>query len=136
MARRSPRSRASIRCRSSCILIKNNHITAAGGVGPAIAAARVGAPHGLKIEIECGTQSEVNEALVAGADILLLDNMSPDEIAHAVGRIAGRAIVEASGGINLDNVRAVAEAGVDIISVGALTHSAPAVDLHMTLFLT
>jgi nicotinate-nucleotide pyrophosphorylase (carboxylating) len=118
------------------ILIKNNHVTAAGGVGPAVAAARVGAPHGLKIEVECATQSDVNEALVAGADIILLDNMSVEQITRAVSRISGRAIVEASGGITLDNVRAVAEAGVDIISIGALTHSAPAVDLHMTLLLT
>jgi nicotinate-nucleotide pyrophosphorylase (carboxylating) len=73
--------------------------------------------------------------LNAGAEIILLDNMSVDEIAQAVRRIARRAVVEASGGIDLDTVRAVAETGVDIISVGALTHSAPAVDLHMTLSL-
>jgi len=118
------------------ILVKNNHITAAGGVAAAVAAARAGAPHGLKVEVECATLSEVTEALAAGAEIILLDNMAVDELADAVRRIAGRAVVEASGGINLDNVRAVAETGVDIISIGALTHSAPAVDLHMTLFLT
>jgi nicotinate-nucleotide pyrophosphorylase (carboxylating) len=117
------------------ILIKNNHITAAGGVGPAVAAARVGAPHGLKVEVECTTISEVKEALAAGAEIILLDNMMPPEIIEAVRRINGRAVVEASGGINLDNIGAVAETGVDIISIGLLTHSAPAVDLHMTLFL-
>lgn len=117
------------------ILIKNNHITAAGGIGAAVAAARVGAPHGLKIEVECTTLGEVNEALAAGAEILLLDNMAVETIADAVRRIGGRAVAEASGGIDLDNVRSVAEAGVDIISVGALTHSAPAVDIHMTLFL-
>jgi nicotinate-nucleotide pyrophosphorylase (carboxylating) len=117
------------------ILIKNNHITAAGGIGAAVAAARVGAPHGLKVEVECTTLGEVNEALMAGAEILLLDNMAVETIVEAVRRINGRAMVEASGGIDLDNVRSVAEAGVDIISVGALTHSAPAVDIHMTLFL-
>lgn len=117
------------------ILIKNNHITAAGGIGAAVAAARVGAPHGLKVEVECTTLGEVNEALMAGAEILLLDNMAVETIVEAVRRISGRAVVEASGGIDVDNVRAVAEAGVDIISVGALTHSAPAVDIHMTLFL-
>jgi nicotinate-nucleotide pyrophosphorylase (carboxylating) len=117
------------------ILIKNNHIAAAGGIAPAVAAARVGAPHGLKVEVECATLRDVNDALNAGAEIILLDNMSVDEIAQAVRRIAGRAVVEASGGIDLDTVRAVAETGVDIISVGALTHSAPAVDLHMTLAL-
>lgn len=118
------------------ILVKNNHITAAGGVTAAVAAARAGAPHGLKVEVECATLSEVTEALAAGAEIILLDNMAVDEIADAVRRIARRAVVEASGGMHLDNVRAVAETGVDIISIGALTHSAPAVDLHMTLFLT
>jgi nicotinate-nucleotide pyrophosphorylase (carboxylating) len=117
------------------ILIKNNHITAAGGVSAAVAAARAGAPHGLKIEVECSTLGEVGEALAAGTEIILLDNMAPDTIAEAVRRIAGRALTEASGGIGLDNVRAVAEAGVDIISIGALTHSAPAIDIHMTLFL-
>ncbi|HXQ22122.1 MAG TPA: carboxylating nicotinate-nucleotide diphosphorylase [Candidatus Acidoferrales bacterium] len=117
------------------ILIKNNHITAAGGVAPAVTAARTAAPHGLKVEVECTTLSEVAEALAAGAEIILLDNMSPDALTQAVRRIERRAVVEASGGVNLDTVRAIAGAGVDIISIGALTHSAPAVDLHMTLFL-
>src|SRR5262249_37153602 len=95
------------------ILIKNNHITAAGGVAaPAVAAARVGAPHGLKVEVECNTLREVTEAVNAGAEIILLDNMSVEDIAQAVRRISGRAVVEASGGIDLDNVRAVAETGV------------------------
>lgn len=117
------------------ILIKNNHITAAGGVTAAVGAARVGAPHGLKVEVECSSVAEVDEALAAGAEIILLDNMSIDQIAQAVQRIGGRALVEASGGMNLNNVAAVAATGVDIISIGALTHSVPAVDLHMTLFL-
>jgi len=113
------------------ILIKNNHITAAGSVTIAVGAALVGAPHGLKVEVECRTLAEVQEALAAGADAILLDNMSVPELKTAVDHIAGRALSEASGGIGLNNARAVAETGVDIISVGALTHSAPAVDLHM-----
>lgn len=117
------------------ILIKNNHITAAGGVAAAVGAAHAGAPHGLKVEVECTTLAEVDEALAAGAVIILLDNMSIDETTEAVRRISGRALVEASGGISLSNVAAVAATGVDIISIGALTHSVPAVDLHMTLFL-
>jgi nicotinate-nucleotide pyrophosphorylase (carboxylating) len=117
------------------ILIKNNHITAAGGVGAAVGAARVGAPHGLKVEVECTTLAEVDEALAAGGEIILLDNMSIDELSKAVQRIGGRALTEASGGVNLTNVPAVAATGVNIISIGALTHSVPAVDLHMTLFL-
>lgn len=117
------------------ILIKNNHITAAGGITPAVAAARAGAPHGVKVEVECSTLDEVDEAVAAHAEILLLDNMSVDQMTEAVRRVAGRAILEASGGVTLDNVRAIAATGVDIISIGALTHSAPAVDLHMTLFL-
>jgi len=117
------------------ILIKDNHITAAGGLSAAVLAAQTGAPHGMKVEVECSTRSEVTEALNAGAEIILLDNMSIDEVRHAVQRINGRAIVEASGGVTLSSVRMLAETGVDIISVGALTHSAPAVDIHMTLFL-
>jgi nicotinate-nucleotide pyrophosphorylase (carboxylating) len=117
------------------ILIKNNHITAAGGITPAVAAARAGAPHGMKVEVECSTLDEVTEALAAHAEILLLDNMSVGQIAEAVRQVAGRAILEASGGVTLDNVVAIAATGVDVISIGALTHSAPAVDLHMTLLL-
>jgi len=117
------------------ILIKDNHITAAGGLGPAVLAAQAGAPHGIKVEVECSTMSEVIEALNAGAEIILLDNMTIDEIRRSVHRIAGRAVVEASGGVTLSSVRAVAETGVDLISVGALTHSAPAADINMTLFL-
>jgi len=113
------------------ILIKNNHIALAGGVGAAVARARARRPHLLRVEVECSTLDEVEEALAAGADAILLDNMPPAEIAAAVQRIGGRAIVEASGGIRLETVRAVAEAGVEIIAVGALTHSAPAADLNM-----
>lgn len=116
------------------ILIKDNHIIAAGGIAAAVAAAQAGAPHGLKVEVECTTMSEVSEALHAGAEMILLDNMTIEEIRDAVRRIAGRAVVEASGGISMESVRAVADTGVDIISVGKLTHSAPAVDLSMKLF--
>jgi len=115
------------------ILIKDNHITAAGGVTAALKAARAGAPHGLRIEIECATLAQVDEALVAGADAVLLDNMSVADLTEAARRAAGRALTEASGGITLETVRAVAESGVDLISVGALTHSAPAVDISMKI---
>jgi nicotinate-nucleotide pyrophosphorylase (carboxylating) len=115
------------------ILIKDNHITAAGGIAAALKAARAGAPHGLRIEIECATLAEVDAALIGGADAILLDNMSVSELADAVRHIRGRAIVEASGGVTLDTIRAIAETGVDLISVGALTHSAPAVDISMKI---
>ena len=115
------------------ILIKDNHITAAGGVAAALAAARAGAPHGLRIEIECATIAQVDEALANGADALLLDNMTTAQLTEAVHRVAGRALTEASGGVTLATVRAVAETGVDFISVGALTHSAPAVDISMKI---
>jgi nicotinate-nucleotide pyrophosphorylase (carboxylating) len=117
------------------ILIKDNHIVAAGGIAAAVLAAQAGAPHGIKVEIECTTIGEVTEALNAGAEIILLDNMTIDELTRAVQRIAGRALVEASGGVTLGSVRAIAETGVDLISIGALTHSVPAADIHMSLFL-
>ena len=115
------------------VLIKENHITAAGGISEAIRRARAYIPHTLKIEIETETLSQVDEALVAGADIIMLDNMSLDEMRTAVVTISGRAQVEASGGVNLERVRAIAETGVDIISVGALTHSPRAMDISMLL---
>jgi nicotinate-nucleotide pyrophosphorylase (carboxylating) len=113
------------------ILIKDNHIAAAGGVGAAVAAARRRAPHTARVQVECATLAQVDEALASGADAILLDNMPLGDLAAAVRRIAGRAVVEASGGVTLDTVRAIAETGVDVISVGALTHSAPAIDLSM-----
>jgi nicotinate-nucleotide pyrophosphorylase (carboxylating) len=113
------------------ILIKDNHIAAAGGLSAAVRAARAGAPHGLKVEVECETLAQVDDAIASGADMILLDNMTPEQMRQGVARIGGRALVEASGGIRLDNVRSVAETGVDVISVGALTHSAPAVDISM-----
>ncbi len=115
------------------ILIKENHITAAGGIGEAIGRARAYIPHTLRIEIETETLGQVDEALAAGADIIMLDNMGLDDMRTAVGLIAGRALVEASGGVNLETVRSIAETGVDIISVGALTHSARAMDISMLL---
>ncbi|HEX9078612.1 MAG TPA: carboxylating nicotinate-nucleotide diphosphorylase [Desulfuromonadaceae bacterium] len=115
------------------VLIKENHITAAGGIAEAIARARAYIPHTLKIEIETETLEQVDEALAAGADIIMLDNMGLTDMRAAVAAIAGRALVEASGGVNLESVRAIAETGVDIISVGALTHSARAMDISMLL---
>jgi len=115
------------------VLIKENHITAAGGITEAIRRARAYIPHTLKIEIETETLPQVDEALAAGADIIMLDNMSLEEMRAAVVTIAGRAQVEASGGVNLERVRAIAETGVDIISVGALTHSSRAMDISMLL---
>ena len=108
------------------ILIKNNHIAAAGGVREAIERAR---RSGRPVEVEVRTEAELEEALACRADHLLLDNFSVEEVAQAVERIAGRARVEVSGGVTLETVRAYAETGADFVSAGALTHSAPAVDL-------
>jgi len=118
------------------VLIKDNHITAAGGVAAAVRAARAGAPHTLRIQVECAALAQVDEALGAGADAILLDNMSVANLAAAVRHIAGRVVVEASGGVTLANIRAIADTGVDVISVGALTHSAPAIDLSMKIRVT
>jgi nicotinate-nucleotide pyrophosphorylase (carboxylating) len=115
------------------VLIKENHIAATGGIGEAITRARAYIPHTLKIEIETEALAQVDEALASGADIIMLDNMSLADMRSAVTAIAGRAQVEASGGVNLETVRAIAETGVDIISVGALTHSARAMDISMLL---
>lgn len=115
------------------ILIKDNHIVAAGGVGTAVERARAGAPHTIKVEIECVDLDEVDAAIAAGADAILLDNMDVKQLRAAVQRIGGRVVIEASGGVTLETIRAIAETGVDIISVGALTHSAPAIDLSMRL---
>jgi nicotinate-nucleotide pyrophosphorylase (carboxylating) len=115
------------------VLIKENHIAAAGGIATAISRVRSYIPHTLKIEIETETLAEVGEALAAGADIIMLDNMSNAMMREAVALIAGQALTEASGGVNLATVRGIAETGVDIISVGALTHSAPAMDISMLL---
>ena len=115
------------------VLIKENHITASGGITLAVARARVFIPHTIKIEVETETLAEVAEALACGADIIMLDNMDTASMRAAVQLIAGRALVEASGGVTLETVREIAETGVDIISVGALTHSARAMDISMLL---
>lgn len=115
------------------VLIKENHIAAAGGITVAVGRARAYIPHTMKIEVETETLAEVAEALAAGADIIMLDNMDEATMREAVATIAGRALVEASGGVNLETVRKVAETGVDIISVGALTHSARAMDISMLM---
>lgn len=112
------------------VLVKDNHLRAAGGVTGAIEAARRGAPHTLRIEVEVEGFEDFDAALAAGADVILLDNFTPAQVADAVKRAADHpALIEASGGIDLSTVRAFAEAGVDLIAVGALTHSAVAVDI-------
>jgi nicotinate-nucleotide pyrophosphorylase (carboxylating) len=113
------------------VLIKENHVAAAGGISAAVKRARARVPHTQKIEVEVRNQDEVAEALAAGADILLLDNMSLTELAAAVERVGDQAITEASGGVNLETIRGIAETGVRLISVGALTHSYRAVDISM-----
>lgn len=118
---------------SHSILIKDNHIVAAGSIADAVARATRAAAHIMTVAVECDTLEQVAEALDAGADILLLDNMTPEELLTAVRFVAGRAVLEASGGITLDNVAEVARTGVDCISIGALTHSAPALDIRLTL---
>ncbi len=115
----------------SAVLIKDNHITAAGSITAAIDRAREHAPHTTKIECEVDSLDGLDEALAARADIVLLDNMDTDAIRIAVKRTAGRALLEASGRVTLARVRELAEAGVSCISVGALTHSAPAADIAL-----
>jgi nicotinate-nucleotide pyrophosphorylase (carboxylating) len=111
------------------VLIKDNHIVAAGGIKPALERARALSGHMVKIEVEVTTLDELDEALAHTPDAVLLDNMAPPLLAEAVAKVGGRAITEASGGVNIDSVRAIAETGVDLISVGALTHSAPCLDV-------
>ncbi len=115
------------------ILVKENHAVLAGGVGKAARRAVEAAGDGVEVVVECATLAEVEEAIAAGAPRVLLDNMSPTALREAAGRVAGRAVIEASGGVTLDGVRPLAEAGADLISVGALTHSAPALDLSLIL---
>lgn len=117
------------------VLIKDNHIVAAGGIDNAVRRARHVVPHTAKIEIEVETVEQVDEALKAGADILLLDNMPPGIMERVVQEIGDRAVTEASGGITLDRVKTVAATGVNLISVGALTHSAMPMDISLTLML-
>jgi nicotinate-nucleotide pyrophosphorylase (carboxylating) len=114
------------------LLIKENHAAIAGGVGPAVRAAAEAFPE-VELEVECSTRAEVDEALEEGAGRILLDNMGPGELRAIVAHVAGRAKLEASGGIGFDTLRDHAQTGVDWISIGALTHSAPALDLSLLL---
>lgn len=113
------------------VLIKDNHIEAAGGITPAVKMARENIPHTLKIEVEVETFPQLEEALEAGADIIMLDNMSYDDMKKAVKIVAGRAITEASGNMGEKDLKTVAETGVDLISIGALTHSVKALDISL-----
>jgi len=117
----------------AAILIKDNHIAAAGGVGEALRRARAGAPHPSRLEIEVETLAALDEALENGADIVLLDNFEPGDVAQAVQRARGKALIEVSGGVTLHRIEELARAGVDIVSVGALTHSAPAADISFEI---
>jgi nicotinate-nucleotide pyrophosphorylase (carboxylating) len=115
------------------VLVKDNHIAAAGGVTAAVRAARAAAPPALRLQVEVESDEQAEEALAAGAEWLLLDNRAPDELRALAARFRTRAVLEASGGITLANVRAYAETGVHYVSVGALTHSAPATDLALEI---
>jgi nicotinate-nucleotide pyrophosphorylase (carboxylating) len=117
----------------SAVLIKDNHIAAAGGVAIAVERARARAPHTSKVEVEVESLESLREALDAGADIVMLDNFDPQRLEEAVRLAASRALVEVSGGVKLEHVAALAKAGVDAISVGALTHSAPAADIALDI---
>jgi len=131
-----------VRCGGCCnhrsslgehVLIKDNHIAAAGSLTKAVKLCRAEAPHGAKIEVEAKTLAEVKEAVQAGAEVILLDNMSPAQVRNAVAVIGGAALIEVSGGVRYETIRDYALPGVDVISIGALTHSAPAADLSLTL---
>jgi nicotinate-nucleotide pyrophosphorylase (carboxylating) len=113
------------------ILIKDNHVAACGGVAPAIRRAKAAAGHLVKVEAEVDSLDQLDEALAEGPDVIMLDNFSLADLRTAVARAAGRVTLEASGGVTLETVRAIAETGVDVISVGALTHSAPALDIGL-----
>lgn len=113
------------------VMLKDNHIALCGGVAEAVAKARAAAPLLTKIEVECDRLDQVSEALAAGADAIMLDNMSNEAMRQAVALVAGRALLECSGGVRLDTIRAKAETGVDVISVGRITQSAPAVDIGL-----
>jgi nicotinate-nucleotide pyrophosphorylase (carboxylating) len=117
------------------ILLKDNHVAFAGGVVPAVKAALAAAPAGLRVQVEVESEADAQAAVDAGADFLLLDNCSLDVLARIAARLRGVALLEASGGVHLANVRAVAETGVQRISIGALTHSAPAADVALELAL-
>ena len=116
---------------SDGVLIKDNHIVAAGGIAKAVAAAKAAAPHTLKIEVEVENMDMLRQALEAGADIVMLDNMSYEEMEKAVEIVGGRALVEASGNMGEKDLALVAKTGVDLISIGALTHSVRAMDISL-----
>ena len=129
-----------VRCAGGCnhrfglsdgVLIKDNHISAAGSIANAVSLARAGSPHTLKIEIETENLNQVTQALEAGADIIMLDNMSLDDMTEAVKLINGRALTEASGNMGDRDIKAVAATGVDFISIGALTHTVRALDISL-----
>lgn len=115
----------------SGVLIKENHIRCAGNIAAAVAAAREVAPHGMRIECEVTNLDEVDQALAAGADVILLDNMNDELVAQSVARIGGRALTEVSGNVDLDRVGRVAALGIDLVSVGGLTHSVRAADISL-----
>ncbi|EJL47951.1 nicotinate-nucleotide diphosphorylase (carboxylating) [Brevibacillus agri] len=115
------------------VMIKDNHIKGAGGIAQAVASARAAIPHTMTVEVEAESLDQVREALEAGADIIMLDNMSLETMREAVALIDGRAVVEASGGVNLETIGNIAKTGVDVISVGALTHSVKAFDISLDL---
>ena len=113
------------------ILIKDNHVAVCGGVGEAVRRARASVGHLMKVEVEVDGLDQLDEALAAGPDVIMLDNFTLPMLREAVARTAGRITLEASGGVNLETVRGIAQTGVDVISVGALTHSAPALDVGL-----
>jgi len=115
------------------VMVKDNHVVAAGGIRPAVEAVRARVGHTVTVEVEVDTLDQLAELLDVGADVVLLDNMDVPTLRRAVGMVAGRMVTEASGGITAETVRAVAETGVDVISVGWITHSAPALDVALDL---
>ncbi len=117
----------------SALLVKDNHVALAGGIRPALERARARAPHLTRVEIEVDTLAELDEALEAGAEVILLDNFTLPDVAEAVRRGRGRALLEVSGGVRLENIAELARLGVDVVSVGALTHSAKAADISLEM---
>jgi nicotinate-nucleotide pyrophosphorylase (carboxylating) len=115
------------------VLVKDNHVAAAGGVRAAVELARARVSHALRVEVEVTSLAELDEALDAGADVVMLDNFRPADVQEAVARAKGRATVEVSGGVTLERIADLARLGVDVVSVGALTHSAPAADISLEL---
>jgi len=117
----------------AAVLVKDNHVAAAGGIRRAVELARARVSHTARLEVEVETLAELDEALAAGADCVLLDNFPPENVLPAVARARGRALVEVSGGVTLDRIADLARAGVDVVSVGALTHSASAADISLEI---